>query len=191
MWAPLLDFFFLYFSSFFWQIVCTWAVLAAEDGIGLLQCDSGIDRSGWDTKRSLRSSWEQASRIYWWRFTPSSKVCSCWRWDKAARGMGRRDEWFRGTARGGEQWGGECEGKASSAREEKILVEGELVPSGGPAHGEGWDGMGKSHTGGFGVLQQRCPLGYSCLCGMLGVAKVGIFWGAAAPSGVCVSPGSS
>lgn len=75
--------------------------------------------------------------------------------------------------------------------EEKILVEGELVPSGGPAHGEGWDGIGKSHAGSLVVLHQRCPLGYSCLCGMLGVAKVGIFWGAAAPSGVCVSPGSS
>lgn len=75
--------------------------------------------------------------------------------------------------------------------EEKILVESELVPSGGPAHGEGWDGVGKPHTRTLVVLQERCPLRCSCFYGMLGVAKVGIFWGATALSGVCVSPGSS
>lgn len=31
--------------------------------------------------------------------------------------------------------------------EENILVEGELVPSGGPAHGEGWDGMASPTQG--------------------------------------------
>lgn len=45
-WTLLLEFFFLSFSLFFWQVVCAWAVLAAQDGIGLLQYDSSTARAG-------------------------------------------------------------------------------------------------------------------------------------------------
>lgn len=89
-WAPLLDFFFLsFFIIFLASSLCLgcfsstgwyWSA-AVRQPLG----ESGIDRSGWSTKRSLRSSWVQASRIYWWRLTLSSKICSYWRWDKAAQ----------------------------------------------------------------------------------------------------------
>lgn len=45
-WTLLLEFFFLSFSLLFWQVVCAWAVLAAQDGIGLLQYDSSTVRAG-------------------------------------------------------------------------------------------------------------------------------------------------
>lgn len=115
-WAPLLDFFFLFLASglclgCFSSVGWYWSA-AAWQPLG----ESGIDRSGWFTKRSLRSSWAQARG-----FTGGGKLHPA---KYAATGSGTKqprtcrdcgEEWLRGTTRGGEQWGGECKGNASSA----------------------------------------------------------------------------
>lgn len=88
--------------------------------------ESGIDSSGHRTKRSLRRSWARASRIYWGRLAPPSKICSYWRQDKATRrtypqGLQGRERAVRGAAIDGGEGEkkclgllNQCEGKGRS-----------------------------------------------------------------------------
>lgn len=160
------------FSSIGWY----WSA-AARQPLG----ESRIDRSGWSTKRSLRSSWAQArgftggGKLHPAKYaatgcgTKQTRTCR----DCGRNGLGApQDVGSSGVASAREMHPVLLD-QCNPPREEKKRSWLSLgCPFGRRGHGEGLYGMGKSYTvGGMIVLQERCFQSAPNICGMPGGAK--------------------
>lgn len=113
------------FHHFFWQVVCTWAVLAAQDGIGLLQYDSpsaiagltdlaGVQRRASGVAGCRPAGFTGGGSLHPAKYVPSP-IGDGTKQPRTPQGLRGREEGFSGTTGRGEQWDDERKEKASSA----------------------------------------------------------------------------